>query len=237
MAPSRLDAAMAIVIAGRVAPMRRGAEDETFVGRVWLSDDGVVERVTRRDEAAPLHRRLLLLLLAGSIPTAVIGLTFRGFFEGLFHNIPLVSLMLLVTGTLLFVSERFRITGRKEDKLTWGDALVVGTVQAFAIIPGISRSGSTIAALLLKGVNGETAARFSFLLALPAVFGAALLSAGDLDGLATGELPIYLAGTGVAFLTGMVSIHLLMGVIRKRRLFGFAVYCWLAGGVFFAITI
>ena len=191
----------------------------------------------RRDEAAPLHRRLLLLLLAGSVPTAVIGLTFRGFFEGLFHNIPVVSLMLLVTGTLLFVSERFRITGRKEDKLTWGDALVVGTVQAFAIIPGISRSGSTIAALLLRGVDGETAARFSFLLALPAVFGAALLSARDLDGLATGELPIYLAGTGIAFLTGLLSIHLLLAVIRRRRLIAFALYCWLAGGIFFSLSL
>jgi undecaprenyl-diphosphatase len=191
----------------------------------------------RRDEAAPLHRRLLLLLLAGSVPTAVIGLTFRDFFEGLFHNIPAVSLMLLVTGTLLFVSERFRITGRKEDSLTWGDALVVGTVQGLAIVPGISRSGSTIAALLLKGVNGETAARFSFLLALPAVFGAAILSARDLNGIPTSEFPLYLAGMGVAFITGLLSIHLLMGVIRKRRLFGFAIYCWLAGGVFFAITI
>lgn len=190
----------------------------------------------RKDEDALLHRRLLLLLLAGSVPTAVIGLTFRSFFEGLFDNIPVVSLMLLVTGTLLFVSERFRTAGRKEGKLTWGDALVVGTVQAFAIIPGISRSGSTIAALLLKGVDGETAARFSFLLALPAVFGAALLSAGDLDGLAAGEFPLYLAGTGVAFLTGMVSIHLLMGVIRKRRLFGFAIYCWLVGAFFFTMT-
>ena len=191
----------------------------------------------RRDEAAQLHRRLLLLLVAGSVPTAVIGLAFRSFFEGLFHNIPVVSLMLLVTGTLLFVSERFRRTGRKEDGLTWGDALVVGTVQAFAIVPGISRSGSTIAALLLKGVDGETAARFSFLLALPAVFGAALLSARDLHGIPGGEIPLYLAGMGIAFITGMISIHLLMGVIRNRRLFAFAIYCWLAGGVFFAITI
>jgi len=191
----------------------------------------------RRDEDARLHRRLLLLLVAGSVPTAVIGLTFRSFLEGLFHNIPVVSLMLLVTGTLLFVSERFRRTGRKEDRLTWGDALTVGAVQGLAIVPGISRSGSTIAALLLKGVNGETAARFSFLLALPAVFGAALLSAGDLQGILTEEIPLYLAGTGIAFLTGLLSIHLLMGVIRKRRLFAFAVYCWLAGAVFFTLTI
>jgi undecaprenyl-diphosphatase len=191
----------------------------------------------RSGDEARLYRRLLLLLIAGSVPTAVIGLAFKDFFEGLFHNIPVVSLMLLVTGTLLFVSERFRRSGRKEDKLTWSDALVVGTVQGLAIVPGISRSGSTIAALLLKGVNGETAARFSFLLALPAVFGAALLSVKDLSGVPTGEIPLYLAGAGIAFITGLLSIHLLMGVIRKKRLFAFALYCWLAGGVFFALTI
>jgi len=191
----------------------------------------------RRDESSRLHRRLLLLLIAGSVPTAVIGLAFKDFFEGLFDNIPVVSVMLLVTGTLLFLSERFRCEGRKEDKLTLSDALVVGTVQGMAIIPGISRSGSTIATLLLKGVDGETAARFSFLLALPAVFGAALLSIKDLHGVPTHQISLYLTGAGVAFVTGLLSIHLLMGVIRKKRLFAFAIYCWLAGGLFFALSL
>ncbi|BCR06138.1 undecaprenyl-diphosphatase 3 [Desulfuromonas versatilis] len=190
----------------------------------------------RRDEQARLYRRLLALLAAGSVPTAVIGLTFKDFFEGLFHNLTVVSLMLLVTGTLLFLSERFRRDGRKQDQLTLSDALVVGTVQGMAIVPGISRSGSTIAALLLKGVDGETAARFSFLLALPAVFGAALLSLRDLHAVADGQLPVYLAGTGIAFLAGLASIHLLLGVIRKKRLFTFALYCWAAGSLFFCLS-
>jgi undecaprenyl-diphosphatase len=190
----------------------------------------------RRGDVARQHRRLLVLLLAGSVPTAIIGLTFKDFFEGLFENIPLVALMLIVTGTLLFISEKFRRGSRREKELTLVDALVVGTVQGCAIIPGISRSGSTIAALLLRGVDGETAARFSFLLALPAVFGAALLSLRHWQNIAAGELPQYLAGTGVAFIAGMLSIHCLMAVIRRRRLFAFAVYCWLAGTVVFALT-
>ncbi len=190
----------------------------------------------RRGEEARLQRRLLLLLIAASVPTAVIGLLFKDFFEGLFENLTVVSLMLLVTGTLLFIAERFRRGSRREAQLTLSDALLVGTVQGCAIVPGISRSGSTIAALLLKGVDGETAARFSFLLALPAVFGAALLSARDLGEVATGQLPLYLAGAGVAFLTGLLSIHLLLAVIRRRRLIAFALYCWLAGGLFFALS-
>jgi undecaprenyl-diphosphatase len=183
----------------------------------------------RSGPEARLQRRLLLLLIAGSVPTAIIGLAFKDFFEGLFENLPVIAFMLLVTGTLLFFCERFRRGSRREAELTWSDALIVGTVQGFSIIPGISRSGSTIATLLLRGVDGETAARFSFLLALPAVFGATLLSLKDLEGAAAGTLPLYLTGTAAAFAAGLLSIHFLLAVIRKKRLFAFAIYCWLAG--------
>lgn len=179
-----------------------------------------------------IHRKMLLLLVVGSIPTAIIGLTFKDFFEGLFDNLVVVSSMLLVTGTLLFISERFRRGTRKQGQLTISDALVAGTAQALAIIPGISRAGSTIASLLLKGVDGETAARFSFLLALPAVFGAALLSLGDIRHVAVDQLPLYLAGTAAAFVAGYFSIRFLLAVIRRRRLFAFAIYCWFAGAFF-----
>lgn len=190
----------------------------------------------RRNDEATLYRRLLLLLVVGSVPTAIIGLLFKDYFEGLFHNLTVVALMLLVTGTLLFLSERFRRGTRKEDQLTWSDALLVGTVQGGAIIPGISRSGSTIAALLLRGVDGETAARFSFLLALPAIFGAALLSVGDMATVAAADLPSYMAGMLTAFGAGLLSIHLLLAVVRRKRLFAFAIYCWLAGGLFLFLS-
>jgi len=191
----------------------------------------------RKDAEATVDRRILLLIILGSVPTGIIGLLFKDFFEGLFHNLPVVAVMLLVTGTLLFVSERLRKPGRKEDQMTWSDAVVTGLVQGMAIIPGISRSGSTIATLLIKGVDGETAARFSFLLALPAVFGAALLSLKDLDAVPAGDIPAYLGGTAAALLVGLASIHLLMGVIRRRRLVWFSVYCWLAGGLLFFTTL
>lgn len=185
---------------------------------------------------ARTYRKMLGLIVLASVPTALIGLGFKDFFEGLYENVRMVSLMLLVTGVLLFLSERFRRPGRKEGQLTISDALVVGTVQGLAIIPGISRSGSTISTLLLKGVDGETAARFSFLLALPAVFGAALLSVRDLQQVATAEIPMYLVGAGTAFIVGLFSIHCLMAVVRRKRLIGFAIYCWLLGATMLAVT-
>jgi len=198
---------------------------------------GLLTSPWRQDEASPVQRRMLILIVLGSIPTAVIGLLFKDLFEELFGYPLIVCLMLLVTGGLLIVAERFRSASRDQAQMTWKDALVVGTVQGLAIIPGISRSGSTIAALLLRGVDGETAARFSFLLALPAIFGAALLSIKDMDQIATGMVPIYLAGTAAALLTGLICIHFLMAVIRRRRLKWFAFYCWgigIAGLIYFS---
>ncbi len=155
----------------------------------------------------------------------------------MFENIAAVALMLLVTGLLLFLSERLRRDGRREDRLTWSDAVFVGIAQGCAVMPGISRSGATISTLLIKGVEGETAARFSFLLALPAVFGAGLLSLRDASQVAAAEIPAYFLGAAAAFVVGFFSIHFLLGVIRRRRLIGFAVYCWLVGGAFLVGTL
>lgn len=203
----------------------------------WRDIRAIAASPFRRSGDSGVHRKMLLLIVVGSIPTAVLGLTFKDFFEGLFDNLVVVSSMLLLTGTLLFVSERFRRGTRKQGQLTLGDALVAGTVQGLAIIPGISRSGSTIASLLLKGVDGETAARFSFLLALPAVFGAALLSLRHLHAVPQGELPLYLAGTAMAFVSGYISIRFLLAIIRRRRLFGFALYCWAVGSLFLTLSL
>jgi undecaprenyl-diphosphatase len=197
----------------------------------WHDLSGLVSSLWRRDEAARGQRFMVGLLIAGSIPTAIIGLCFKDFFIGLFERPAIVCIMLLFTGCLLWLAERLRNRELARKDMNWIDAILVGTVQGCAIIPGISRSGSTIAALLLRGVDGETAARFSFLLALPAVFGAALLSVKDLESVASDVFWPYLAGTTASMLTGLLCIHLLMGVIRRRRLHWFAIYCWLVGGL------
>ena len=196
----------------------------------WRDLAGLVSSLWRRDAMAKNQRFMVALLIGGSIPTAVIGLLFKDFFIGLFERPEIVCMMLLITGLLLWAAERLRRTENSRRQMTFVDALVVGTVQGCAIIPGISRSGSTIAALLMRGIDGETAARFSSLLALPAVFGAALLSLKDLDQAAGNTFFPYAAGTLAALVTGLFCIHLLMGVIRRRRLHWFALYCWLAGG-------
>jgi len=202
----------------------------------WRDLAGLIGSLWQSGAEADRQRSLLGLLVAGSIPTAAIGLSFKDFFETLFDRPDLVCLMLLVTGSLLWLAQRLRPKGLARRRLNLLDALIVGTAQGAAIIPGISRSGATIATLLLRGVDGETAARFSFLLALPAVSGAALLSLRDIGGIPQGSNLAYLAGALAAMVTGLACIHLLLAVVRKQRLHWFALYCWgvgLVGGLLF----
>ena len=192
----------------------------------------------RKTPEARRDRHLLGLIVIASIPTALIGLALKHAVEQWMENMLVVAMMLILTGTLLFVGERYRRRGRRgEASLSLSDAVLTGIAQGLAVLPGLSRSGSTIATLLFRGVDGETAARFSFLMAMPAIAGAALLSLKDAGGLPTGEIPVYLAGTGVAFLVGLGAIRLLLGIIRRQRLVWFTVYCWLAGVGLLASTL
>ncbi len=197
---------------------------------------GLATALFRKDADARRDRHLLWLIVAASVPTAIIGLALKSLVEQWVENMAVVGGMLLVTGTLLFISERYRRGGQRGvAALTLTDAVLTGIAQGLAVLPGLSRSGSTIATLLFRGVSGETAARFSFLMAIPAVGGAALLSLRDLDALPTADLPAYLAGTGVAFLVGLLAIRMLLGVIRRQRLVWFTFYCWLAGALVLAL--
>lgn len=183
----------------------------------------------RKDSYAVDDRHTFWMLVLGSIPTAIIGLTGKDFFQSLFENLTVIGCMLLLTAMLLIVAEKVRKDGRGLAQLKTNDALLVGTIQGLAIIPGISRSGSTIACLLLRGIDGEAAARFSFLLALPAVGGAMLLSLKDLQNVSNGDLPAYGIGALIAFVSGLFAIRWLMNVVRRKRLVGFAIYCLLVG--------
>jgi len=180
----------------------------------------------RRDPEAGRYRRFLWLILLASVPTALIGLTLKDAVEAWMLDMRIVAMLLGLTGVLVFFGERFHRGGRGEAALTAGDALATGVAQGLAVLPGLSRSGSTIATLLFKGVDGETAARFSFLMSLPAIAGAALLSLRHAGAVPPADIPAYLAGAVSAFVVGLFAIHFLLGLIRQRRLVWFAVYCW-----------
>lgn len=174
--------------------------------------------------------RLALLLVVGSIPAATAGLVLEGFFEGLFDEPGAVALLLLGTAALLFVGEAvYRRQGedrRDLDDLGVVDALAMGTFQAVAIAPGISRSGATIVAGLARRLSRDAAARFSFLLGLPAIIGAGIIQIPDFP-VGTDVGPV-VGATVVSAVIGFAAIAFLLRYLRTRGLLPFGAYCVLA---------
>jgi len=161
--------------------------------------------------------RLAIFIIIGSAITALIGFTFKDLFESFFSNLTIVGIALLVTGTLLFFSEKKE--GKK--KLNYFDSFLIGLMQGIAIIPGISRSGSTISLGLLRGIDKVKIFRFSFLLAIPAILGATLFEGVNL----VFNLDL-LIGFVFAFVFGYISLKLLMKLVINKKFHYFAWYCW-----------
>jgi undecaprenyl-diphosphatase len=192
---------------------------------------GGLASIRERSLAGEPSRRVAWLIVLGTLPAAIVGYGFEGFFETLFGAPVWVGVLLVVTGTLLAVSERWSRRRLKVTQLGWADALIIGAAQALAIAPGISRSGATISAGLWRGLQRDSAARFSFLLSVPVIMGAGLFQLKDLW-----EVPdamnsplVLLAGFVAAAISGFLSIKFLLHYLRVRPLYPFAVYCWTAG--------
>ncbi|MEA1924127.1 MAG: undecaprenyl-diphosphate phosphatase [Pseudomonadota bacterium] len=190
---------------------------------------------TSGSEAAK-HRRFILMLLLATIPTGIIGLTGKKFFVTLFDRLDVVGWMLLITALLLWLAET-----KKPEKLTKKntgaiDAIAVGITQGLAILPGISRSGSTIAVGMLLGIEPRTAARFSFLLSIPAISGAALLNLKEISAIPASQIPICIIGALAALITGLMALKFLIMIIEERRLKIFALYCSVVGSATLLLT-
>jgi undecaprenyl-diphosphatase len=187
----------------------------------------LVARVDERYVYDRPQARLAWAILLGSLPAAVAGFLLEGFFEELFGKPAAAAGLLLVTAGILALSERLSRQERPMSTVRWSDALFIGGAQALAIMPGISRSGATIAAGLILGIRREMAARFSFLLSVPVILGAGLFKLLDLaaEG-GVGDLAgAMVVGFGVAAVSGYACIRWLLNYLARRPLYVFALYC------------
>jgi undecaprenyl-diphosphatase len=193
----------------------------------------------------PMARKLILLLAIGTVPAAIAGILLGDYFEETFTDAKSAALQLIITAAILVIAERSlsyheRRTAeegrrlRAMDDLNPLDAGAIGIAQAVAILPGISRSGATIGAGLVLGVAREDSARFAFLLAIPALAGAALVKVPDLAGSSLG-LGAGVAGFVASLVTSYAAIFALIRYLRTNTLYPFAVYCLVAGIVFYAV--
>ncbi len=188
------------------------------------------KRSTRPTVEAMDLRRLILLIIVGTLPLLLV-LPVKSKVEGLYSNTVFIGFALLVTGALLYFSDQIGRGRKGVRSVTLVDALLIGLAQAVAVVPGLSRSGSTISAGLTRGLDRKFAVRFSFLLSLPAVLGANLLSLVDAAkaGIDLGLMPVYIVGVCVAAMSGYAAIGVINRMSARGKFGMFAWYCWGAG--------
>lgn len=196
----------------------------------WRDVLRVLKAVARLDFRSQ-DGKLGIYIILGSVATAAIGFAFRDAFESFFHNLYAVGVAFIGTGCFYSLLYAYRRSSNQKRPLNAVSAVAIGLVQGVALIPGVSRSGSTITTGLLLKLEKEVALRFSFLLFIPAVIGATVLSVMDSDGLFAAAVdPVsLLVGLVVTVLVGYVSLRLLLRIVVKGRLYLFAFYCWAVG--------
>ena len=181
--------------------------------------------------------RLFLMIILATLPLALV-LPIKDDLENLYYNSIFIGIALILTGCMLYVADKM-IQGKKtETSMTVLDALIIGLCQCAATIPGLSRSGTTITAGLATGLRRDFAVKFAFLMSIPAVLGANLLSLVDAmrEGIDWSLMPAYLAGMLVAAVSGIASIRLLHMIAKRGRFGGFAYYCWVVGVLAIILT-
>jgi undecaprenyl-diphosphatase len=181
--------------------------------------------------------KLPLLIIVGSIPTALMGIFFSDLFEKLFESGACLGFEFILTGAVLWYAENVRSRNKKLAEMNYSDALVIGTAQGFAILPAASRSGFTIAGALFRGLNREFALRFSFLMSIPVILGAAakdiydnVFKTGGMHGLAMDVWPV-VAGMIAAAVSGYIAIRFMLKVFSKSSLKVFSYYVFVIGAL------
>ena len=183
-----------------------------------------------REKHIPPARRMVLLVIIGTLPLFVI-LPFKKYIDLLYNNTWFIACALLVTGCLLFISDRLSKGHKAERSTSVLDVVIIGFSQALATVPGLSRSGTTISTAMLLGCKREFAVRYSFLLSIPAVIGANILSLKDAaeGGIDWSLMPSYLLGVVVSAVVGYFAIRLVNALSNKGKFGNFAYYCWGVG--------
>ena len=200
----------------------------------WLSIGDILQGRFRQGFMNDPYKRLAWYVILATIPVGIVGVLFEDAVDSLFAGALYVpAFFLFVTGTILYLSQRMTSGRINYDNITAKEALFMGLGQACAILPGLSRSGTTIAAGLTIGLNKEFAAKFSFILSIPAILGAFVFKLSDLSSaLTVNFLPIFV-GFIVTIISGYMAIKWMLDLIQNRNLDIFSYYCWVVSLIVF----
>lgn len=179
------------------------------------------------------YRKFVMLVIVSTIPTGIIGILLDDVIEKANATILIPGIGLLVTSCLLFIADHAGQGKKRPNQITYKEAGVVGIMQGVATLPGISRSGSTIATCLKLGFDKNFAVKYSFIMSIPAVLGAAVLKAKDFTTMSLDSVTIvnYFVGTLVSAIVGYICIKTMLVVVRGKKFKGFAYYCFLVGAI------
>lgn len=202
-----------------------------FRADIYQITFAVLDGLRWRQPLSTPESRLGWYIAVATLPAAIIGFLFKDFFEESLNHPTVAAFCLLLTAGLLVTGERLMSGRTSLSQMSWADALWVGLLQPLALLPGLSRSGTTIATAVWRGLDRPAAARFSFLLGIPAILGAGLL--GFIDLLQAGNLadqaPAYFVTFLTSALVGYACIHFLLSWVRQHTLYPFAIYCTIFG--------
>jgi len=177
------------------------------------------------------YRKFVMLVIVSTIPTGIIGVLLKDLVEECSKTLIMPGIFLIITACILFIADRAADGSKTPKDATYRDAVIIGTSQGIATLPGISRSGTTITMALLCGFEKRFAVKYSFIMSIPAVLGAAVLEVHDVMEEGAQFEPTYLIGMLVAAVVGYAAIKIMLNVVRNKRYIFFSVYCFIAGMV------
>lgn len=179
------------------------------------------------------YRKFVLLILVSTIPTGIIGVVGKDVVEMASEILIVPGICLIVTAVLLFIADRVKDGDKLPKSVTYTNAFSIGIAQGIATLPGLSRSGTTIAACLLSGFNRKFAVKYSFIMSIPAILGALVLELTDIAGTAVSgkEIGFYIIGMLISAVVGYICIKTMLVIVRKKKFTGFAIYCLIVGAV------
>ena len=177
------------------------------------------------------YRKFVVLIIVSTIPTAIIGFAGEKLIRDASATLIVPGICLLITGLLLFLSDRVENCWKIPKDVSWGEGILIGVAQGFATLPGLSRSGTTISACTFCGLDRKFAVKYSFILSIPAILGAALLEISDIgsETLTGAMIGSYAAGMIAAAVVGYISIRFLLRIVRGRKMRYFGYYCFAVG--------
>ena len=178
-------------------------------------------------------RKLGVMIIVATIPTAIIGLLFNDLFDKLYTSVLPIGIGLIITGFLLILAERTGNSIRGIDRMNFRNALFIGTVQGIAICPGISRSGSTLFGSLICNLDRKFAVKFVFLISIPSILGSAVMEAPDAieAGMDMAQLGPVIVGMAVAAISGLIAIKTMIKIVSDKKLSYFSYYVWVLGAI------